>query len=241
LEWLRLALIREATISWKNRVTTLAYWLGTFYTPPPGKERPSSRQKDPIGLKAPEEEPEGRQRESAKAKALVVVPAERVRDPTNGKWPEVVKPKKKPVELWEIGMSGASPKPMPEEEPIVDKPRRRRLRRPASRGDDAGTISVVQFPAQRPPTRTTIHLVPMEGQGRPPADLQPPPEKVVTMAKDLPTMMAVEITDVPAEEEALPAEELLTAQEPTAEPAAAIEIQIPTWNLGERIPIAPQF
>jgi hypothetical protein len=61
------------------------------------------------------------------------------------------------------------------------------------------------------------------------------------MAEDLPTMMAGEIADVPAEEEALPAEELLTAQEPTAEPTAALtDIQIPTWNLGERIPIEPQ-
>jgi hypothetical protein len=37
----------------------------------------------------------------------------------------VVKPKKKPVELWEIRTSGASPEPMPGEEPI--RPRKRRL------------------------------------------------------------------------------------------------------------------
>jgi hypothetical protein len=93
------ALIREATASRKNRATALAYWLGMFYTPPPGKERPRSRQKDPVGLKAPEKEPKSQQRESAKTKALVVAPTERVRDPAKGKWPEVVKPKKKPVEL----------------------------------------------------------------------------------------------------------------------------------------------
>jgi hypothetical protein len=30
---------------------------------------------------------------------MVVVPAERIRDPAKGKWPEVVKPKKKLVDL----------------------------------------------------------------------------------------------------------------------------------------------
>jgi hypothetical protein len=45
----------------------------------------------------------------------------------------------------------------------------------------------------------------------------------------------------PAEEEALPAEEALLVQEPTMDPTAALtDIQIPTWNFGERIPIAPQ-
>jgi hypothetical protein len=44
----------------------------------------------------------GRQCESAKAKAQVVVSADRVRDLAKGKWTEVVKPKKNPVELWEI-------------------------------------------------------------------------------------------------------------------------------------------
>jgi hypothetical protein len=156
-------LIREATASRKNRATALAYWLEMLYTPPAGKERPSSRQKDPVGLKALEEEPEGRQRKSAKAKALVVVPAERIRDPAKGKWPELVKPKKKPVELWKIGTSGASPEPMPEEELIVDRPRRRRLQRPASREEEARTISVDRFPAQGPPTRTTVRLVLREG------------------------------------------------------------------------------
>jgi hypothetical protein len=37
------------------------------------------------------------------------------------------------------------------------------------------------------------------------------------MAEDLPTMMAAEGADVPAEEEALPTAEVLPAQEPTAE------------------------
>jgi hypothetical protein len=102
LEWAALmsgALIREATASQKNRATALAYWLGMFYTPPSGKERPSSRQKDAVGLPTPEEELTGRQREPAKAKALVVVLTDRARDLAKGKWLEVVKPKKKLVEL----------------------------------------------------------------------------------------------------------------------------------------------
>jgi hypothetical protein len=46
LDWAAItstALIREGTASQKNRGTTLAYWLGMLYTPPPGKERPRSR------------------------------------------------------------------------------------------------------------------------------------------------------------------------------------------------------
>jgi hypothetical protein len=54
-------------------------------------------------------------------------------------------------------------------------------------------------------------------------------------------MMAEAIADAPAEEEALPEHERPTAQEPaTGMIATEVEIQIPTWNLGERIPIAPQ-
>jgi hypothetical protein len=72
-----------------------------------------------------------------------------------------------------------------------------------------------------------------------------------------PTMMAAAAdTDVPAEEETLPEaeEQPVTAeeetlpeaeerpmQEPEAEPATApSNIQVPIWNLDERIPIAPQ-
>jgi hypothetical protein len=46
LDWATItstALVREATAYRKNRATMLAYWLGMFYTPPPGKEWPSSR------------------------------------------------------------------------------------------------------------------------------------------------------------------------------------------------------
>jgi hypothetical protein len=50
------ALVREATATRKNRATALTYWLGMFYTPPPGKERPGSRQRDTAKGKAPEEE-----------------------------------------------------------------------------------------------------------------------------------------------------------------------------------------
>jgi hypothetical protein len=49
LDWAALtsaALIREATSSRKYRATALAYCLGMLYTPPPGKERPGSRQRD---------------------------------------------------------------------------------------------------------------------------------------------------------------------------------------------------
>jgi hypothetical protein len=47
--------------------------------------------------------------------------------------------------------------------------------------------------------------------------------------------------NVPAEEETLSVVEERPAQEPAAEPAAAPnDIQVPTWNLDERIPIAPQ-
>jgi hypothetical protein len=48
-------------------------------------------------------------------------------------------------------------------------------------------------------------------------------------------------TEAPAEEETLPESEPPTAQEPaTAITAVFTNIQIPTWNLGERIPIVPQ-
>jgi hypothetical protein len=61
------------------------------------------------------------------------------------------------------------------------------------------------------------------------------------MVEDLPMMMAAAEVDVPAEEETLPAAEERPAKEPTAKPAATLnDIQVPTWNLGEHIPIAPQ-
>jgi hypothetical protein len=74
----------------------------------------------------------------------------------------------------------------------------------------------------------------MEGTGRPVVD-QETPSAVVTMVGDLPTMMAAATSDVRAEEEALPELEL-----PTTQAAALTDIQIPMWNLEERIPIAPQ-
>jgi hypothetical protein len=59
--------------------------------------------------------------------------------------------------------------------------------------------------------------------------------------EDLPAMVAAAEADLPAEEETLLVAEERPAQWPTAEPAAALEdIQVPTWNLGERIPIATQ-
>jgi hypothetical protein len=52
---------------------------------------------------------------------------------------------------------------------------------------------------------------------------------------------AEETAEAPAEEETLPESEPATAQGPATETTAAFtDIQIPTWNLGERLPIAPQ-
>jgi hypothetical protein len=60
------------------------------------------------------------------------------------------------------------------------------------------------------------------------------------MVEDQPTLMAEATTDTPAEEEALPEPELPTEPEPAAEmTTATMDIQIPTWSLGERISIAP--
>jgi hypothetical protein len=54
------------------------------------------------------------------------------------------------------------------------------------------------------------------------------------------TLMTEATTEDYAAEETLPEAELPMAQEPAAETTTAeAEIQIPTWNLGERIPIAP--
>jgi hypothetical protein len=42
LDWAAItsaALVRESTASRKTCATTLAYWLGMFYNPPPGKRR----------------------------------------------------------------------------------------------------------------------------------------------------------------------------------------------------------
>jgi hypothetical protein len=95
------ALVREVTANRKNRATVLAYWLGMFYTPPLGKDRLSSRQKDTAALPPQEEDEAGRHKGSAKEQAPVVAPTDRVRDPAKGKWPEEVQPKKnkkKPVQ-----------------------------------------------------------------------------------------------------------------------------------------------
>jgi hypothetical protein len=49
LDWAEItskALIREVTAHRKIRATALSYWLGLICPPPPGLERPSSRQKD---------------------------------------------------------------------------------------------------------------------------------------------------------------------------------------------------
>jgi hypothetical protein len=59
---------------------------------------------------------------------------------------------------------------------------------------------------------------------------------------DQTTLMAEAIADPPVEEEALPKPELPMAPEPVVgKTTATTDIQIPTWNLGERISIAPQI
>jgi hypothetical protein len=61
------------------------------------------------------------------------------------------------------------------------------------------------------------------------------------MVEEPTTTAAAAVADVPAKEETLPEAEERPAQEPKAEPAAApSSIQVLTWNLDERILIAPQ-
>jgi hypothetical protein len=61
------------------------------------------------------------------------------------------------------------------------------------------------------------------------------------MVDDQTTPMAAATANAAAKDEALPEPELPKAQEPAAGTTTAFtDIQIPTWNLGERIPIAPQ-
>jgi hypothetical protein len=166
-------------------------------------------------------------------------PESRQRDPMKGKASEEERPKKKEQELWEIGPLGASPKPMPE--PVVEKTRRRQLRRLASRGEEASTISIVWFPAQGPPRRMTVRIVLFEGAERALTKHETPP-MAETMVEDQPTLMAEAPVDASAEEEALPESVLPTELEPAAGTMAAFtNIQIPTWDLGERILIAPQI
>jgi hypothetical protein len=80
-------------------------------------------------------------------------------------------------ELWEIGTSGPTPDSPAEEEPV--RPKKRWLRRPASREDGTTTIAVDQFPAKGPPTRTTVRIVPREGRMQPEVAPPPPPPPLV--------------------------------------------------------------
>jgi hypothetical protein len=116
LDWATImsnALVREVTANRKNRATTLAYWLGMFCPPPPGMERPSSRQKETTaqvapeednarrpaqGQAAPEEAEAGQPQAPARRQAPVAVTTDRVCDPTKGKWPEEVPPTEKEEE-----------------------------------------------------------------------------------------------------------------------------------------------
>jgi hypothetical protein len=57
-------------------------------------------------------------------------------------------------------------------------------------------VSIVRFPAQGPPRKTTVRIVPMEGAE------QAPPVAVTTVV-DHTTLMAEAMADAPAEEETL--------------------------------------
>jgi hypothetical protein len=79
----------------------------------------------------------------------------------------------------------------------------------------------------------TVRIVPMDGAGQAPV--------AVTMVSDQITLGAEVTAEAPAEEDTLSESEPPMARELTAASQAAFtDIQIPTWNLGERIPIAPQ-
>jgi hypothetical protein len=197
-----------------------------------------------------------RVRDPAKGKWLEEVP------PTEKEQEKEKKKKKRAsaaeFELWEIGTSGPALGSPAEEEPV--RPKKRRLQRPASRENGTTTISVDRFPAKGPPTRTTVRIVLREGRMQPevaPPPPPPPPAEVVVTTVEEPTTAAAAVdADIPveeetlseaeerpvtAEEETLPEAEERPAQEQEAEPAAApSNIQVPTWNLDERIPIAPQ-
>jgi hypothetical protein len=121
LDWAEItskALVREVTANRKIRATTLSYWLGLICPPPPGLERPSSRQKGAAPQVAPDEDITGRparqpaapaEVEAGGTQAPVRRPApapattdrvhapapattDRVRDPAKGKGLEEVTP-----------------------------------------------------------------------------------------------------------------------------------------------------
>jgi hypothetical protein len=61
-------------------------------------------------------------------------------------------------------------------------------------------------------------------------------------ADDLSMLMAEATAEPSTEEEALPEPVQPIAHEPVAGTSTAeVELQIPTWDLGERIPIEPQM
>jgi hypothetical protein len=157
LDWVTItstASVQEVTANRKNRATTLAYWLGMIYTPPPSMERPSNRQKETTVQGAPEEDiagrpakrqaaPEeveaGRPQAPARRQAPAAATTDWVRDPAKGKWLEEVPPTEKEqekekkkkkrasaeeFELWEIGTSRPAPGSPAEEEPVRLKKRR---------------------------------------------------------------------------------------------------------------------
>jgi hypothetical protein len=164
-----------------------------LYPPPPGKERPRSRS----------------------------------RDPAKGKGPE-------------IGPSGSSPTPehIPEAATVEEQPRRlrKRLRRPASRGEETGTIPVVQFQATRPPRQTTLRVVLIVGV----EPAAPAPESTAVRQAE-PKVEAEPAAKPEPEPEPLIVPELESGATTVKVEAEATELQIRTWNLGERIPIVPQI
>jgi hypothetical protein len=208
LDWAKItskAQVREVTANRKNRAMASAYWLGMICPPPPGLERPSSRQKDTAPQVAPEEDNAGRparrqaapeEAEAGRTQAPVRRPAPaaattvRVHDPAKGKWLEEVpstekekekekekrKRKRAPGEEYEFWEIGTSRDAPPSPtEEEPERPKRRRLRRSASREDGTTTISVDRNPARGPPTRTTVRIVPREGRTQPGVAPAPPP------------------------------------------------------------------
>jgi hypothetical protein len=125
-----------------------------------------------------------------------------VRDPAKGKWPEVVKPKKKLVELGDQNVGSLTRTDTGERAHQAEKTAVTVTCFPGGGGQDDCSRSVPD-----PGTPDAYHgTFGVEGRPGPTID-----HTAATTASDLPIMMAAEIVDVPVEEEALPAEEALLA------------------------------
>jgi hypothetical protein len=214
--------------------------------------RPARRQEASGGVEA------GRTPAPVRRPAQTVPTTDRVRDTAKGKWLEEVPPteeekekekekekkKKKRVsgeayEYWEIGTSRDAPPSLAAEEP--ERPKRRRLRWATAREDGTTTISVDRNPARGPPTRTTVRIVPRVGRTQPEVTMEGDQPAAADILAEEEAMPEAEKQSATAAEGSLPEAEERSAQEREADPAAAPpNLQIPSWNLEERIPFAPQ-